>query len=157
MTHDTRPSDPAMAAVSKFKVLIHSWLIPGLLGPASPQLSGLYTGPYFSLYTAGNVSVREGDIAHLPCRVHQVSGVTTGITERLLFCFYSPGQESHGLLDQEQGLGHPFHWQRHHHPWQEDLRDPDQSSGRLRPSHQVTWLFSETVNKQRQKINSYSD
>ena len=46
----------------------------GLLGPASPQLSGLYTGPYFSLYTAGNVSVREGDIAHLPCRVHQVCG-----------------------------------------------------------------------------------
>ena len=49
------------------------------LGPSqvSPkQLSGLYTGPYFSRYTAGNVTVRAGDVAHLPCRVHQVRNYT---------------------------------------------------------------------------------
>jgi len=45
-------------------------------GLCSPQLSGLYTGPYFSHYTAGNVSVMEGDIAHLPCRVLQVKNHT---------------------------------------------------------------------------------
>ena len=149
MTHDTRPSDPAKAAVSKFKVLIHSWLIPGLLGPASPQLSGLYTGPYFSLYTAGNVSVREGDIAHLPCRVHQVWPGTTLATwlrwelKHLLPCWSLSGQESHSLLDQKQGLGHPLHWQRHDHPRQEDLRDPDQDAGRLRPGYQVRDLTQE--------------
>ena len=38
----------------------------------SPQLSGLYTGPYFSLYTAGNVTIQAGEVARLPCRVHQV-------------------------------------------------------------------------------------
>ena len=38
----------------------------------SPQLSGLYTGPYFSLYTAGNVTILAGEVARLPCRVHQV-------------------------------------------------------------------------------------
>ena len=45
-------------------------------GLTRPQLAGLYTGPYFSLYTAGNVSVREGEVAHLPCRVHQVNNHT---------------------------------------------------------------------------------
>ena len=63
--------DPVTQPCRSHKVLIPLDMA-GLLGPASPQLSGLYTGPYFSLYTAGNVSVREGDIAHLPCRVHQV-------------------------------------------------------------------------------------
>ena len=47
-----------------------------LSGQTSPQLSGLYTGPYFSLYTAGNVSARVGEVAHLPCRVHQVNNHT---------------------------------------------------------------------------------
>ena len=47
-----------------------------LSGQSSPRLSGLYTGPYFSLYTAGNVSVRLGEVAHLPCRVHQVNNHT---------------------------------------------------------------------------------
>ena len=50
----------------------------------------------------------------------------------------SPGQESHRVMDQEQGLGHPLHWQRHDHPRQEDLRDPGQGAGRLRAGHQVT-------------------
>ena len=56
--------------------------VAGLLCCVSPphvspkQLSGLYTGPYFSRYTAGNITVRVGDIAHLPCRVHQVRNYT---------------------------------------------------------------------------------
>ena len=48
----------------------------GLCGLCSPgprtQLSGLYTGPYFSRYTPGNVTVTAGHTATLPCRVHQV-------------------------------------------------------------------------------------
>ena len=41
-------------------------------------------GPYFSHYTAGNVSVMEGDIAHLPCRVLQVfKGLMVGYNNRI--------------------------------------------------------------------------
>ena len=63
-------------------------------------ISGLYTGPYFSLYTAGNVSVLEGDTAHLPCRVHQV---TIGAFKTFPFNFVSD-KESYSCLDQKQGL-----------------------------------------------------
>jgi len=48
-------------------VLLLGWVVG-----CSPQLSGLYTGPYFSLYTAGNVTIQAGEVARLPCRVHQV-------------------------------------------------------------------------------------
>ena len=42
-------------------------------------------GPYFSHYTAGNVSVMEGDIAHLPCRVLQVlKGLMVGLITGLI-------------------------------------------------------------------------
>ena len=52
----------------------------GLCGLCSPgargQLSGLYTGPYFSRYTPANVTVTAGSTATLPCRVHQVQRTT---------------------------------------------------------------------------------
>ena len=62
MTHDTRPSDPAMPQVTKFKVLIHSWhqgcwapsarsclaSTPGPTSPSTPRAtsaSGRGTSP----------------------------------------------------------------------------------------------------------------
>ena len=45
--------------------------------PSNP-LAGLYTGPYFapSLGSSTNITVREGETAHLSCKVRQVGTYT---------------------------------------------------------------------------------
>ena len=155
VTHDTRPSDPAMPQVTKFKVLIHSWH-QRCWAPSARSCLASTPGPTSPSTPRATSASGRGTSPTSP------AGCTRSVGEIVWLTFYNRFKDSHVTLARWRITPCPGSGTgtRPSSPLTATRSSTTRGSPWSRPGCGATTCSpsgDSAVNKQRQKINLYSD